>query len=67
MNLKNKRPVFVPREYQAEMEELSKAALMDLVWDLLAMRHGERNHGDIMSEFRQQAEIVLTHRNKGRR
>lgn len=65
MNLKNKRPVFVPREYQAEMEKLSKAALMDLVWDLLAARHGETNYEGIITEFKQQAEIVLMHRNQG--
>jgi hypothetical protein len=34
MNLKNQPPLFVPKIYRSEIERLSKAALMDMVWDL---------------------------------
>ena len=33
MNINAKRPVFVPRERWDEVEKMSKAALMDMVWD----------------------------------
>jgi len=34
MNLKNQPPIFVPAAYQDNIEKLSKAALMDIVWDM---------------------------------
>ena len=34
MNLKNQPPVFVPNQFRKEIEALSKATLMDMVWDL---------------------------------
>jgi len=32
MNLKNQPPILMPAEFVAEFEQLSKAALLDLVW-----------------------------------
>jgi hypothetical protein len=32
MNLKNQRPVLIPTTCQPEIESMSKAALMDMVW-----------------------------------
>ncbi len=67
MNLKNQRPVFVPLEYRREIEGLSKAALMDLVWDLATRCHGrEDDHGGVMIGLRQSAEIVLAHRRRAK-
>ena len=33
MHTRNQRPFFVPAQYCAEIEKMSKAALMDLAWD----------------------------------
>lgn len=68
MNLKNHPPVFVPEEYAAEVEKLSKAALMDMVWDFATQFSG----GDPLStstvdEFRSRREIVLNARDGARR
>ncbi len=42
MNLKNQPPVLVPEAYQPEIEKLSKAALMDLVWSFAARCAGSQ-------------------------
>lgn len=73
MNLKNQRPVFVPDEHRAEIEKLSKAALMDMVWDYAQQigaadalaEHGKALTGDYaatMAEFRKRREIILSYR-----
>jgi len=63
MNLKNQGPVLVPAEYRAEIEKLSKAALMDLAWDLATRCHGDEGDPQgVMIELRRTAEIVVTHR-----
>lgn len=61
MNLKNQPPVFIPFEFRAEIEKLSKAALMDMVWDY-AFQIGEERPDAAMEEFRRRREIVLAHR-----
>lgn len=63
MHLNAKPPVFIPDEYQAEIEKLSKAALMDMVWDY-ATQISETPLSDtmIMEEFRRRREIILHHR-----
>lgn len=67
MNLKNQRPVFVPEEHCAEIEKLSKAALMDMVWDYAAQIAGiEGDATATMAEFRRRREIVLTHRKQAK-
>ena|SRR5712692_1554741 len=69
MNLKNQPPIFVPIEYRAEIEKLSKAALMDMVWDY-AMQCGPGaelpNAEAVMIEFRQRREIILSHREQAK-
>lgn len=63
MHLKNKPPIFIPAAYCAEIEKLSKAALMDLVWDLCGQLCGEAENADLtIKQFRASAEIVLSHR-----
>jgi hypothetical protein len=67
MHLKNKPPVFVPPGYRAEIEKLSKAALMDMVWDY-AMQIGGAGSNDMdvaqatIEEFRKRREITLSYR-----
>jgi hypothetical protein len=67
MNLKNQPPIFIPREHWREIEQLSKAALMDMVWDY-AMQVGGAGENDAavqkatLEEFRRRREIVLEHR-----
>lgn len=64
MHLRNKPPIFVPREYRAEIEKLSKAALMDLAWDFVAASDVGEGDEAIMARLRERIEIVLTHRNQ---
>lgn len=68
MNLKNQRPVFVPDDYQDEMEKLSKAALMDMVWDyaMQVCSGGNQGVSVTMNEFRKRRDIILTHRNNAK-
>ena len=63
MNLKNKPPIFVPFEFRHEIEALSKAALMDMVWDYAAQHAETIDAPDaIMDEFRKRRDIVQMHR-----
>jgi hypothetical protein len=68
MHLRAKPPIFVPEQFRTEIESLSKAPLMDLVWDFAAMRAGagleQGVDGDdaTMKVLREQIEIVQTHR-----
>lgn len=66
MNLKNKPPVFVPAEFRGEIEKLSKAALMDMVWDYARQVCCAESLGDpdnaTMNELRERRDIILAHR-----
>lgn len=63
MNLKNQRPIFVPDEFCREIEGMTKAALMDLVWDFATTSvDGEVTATNVMNALRSRAEIVLSHR-----
>lgn len=62
MHLRAKPPVFVPDEHQAEIEKMSKAALMDMVWDYAMQIAGAADPTHIMAEFRARREIILLHR-----
>lgn len=64
MNLKNQPPVFVPHQYQAEIEKESKAALMDMVWDLATRCAGGDGlaHFRVMEEVRSTRDIILNYR-----
>jgi hypothetical protein len=62
MHMNAKRPVLVPKEYWAEIEKLSKAALMDIVWDYAQRCASAQNHEAIMDELRAETDIILTHR-----
>lgn len=66
MHRKAQPPAFVPHEHRAEIEKLSKAALMDMVWDYAMQLAGEGEDATdaIMREFRDRREIILTYRNR---
>ena len=66
MHLKNQPPMFVPFEYVEEVEKLSKAALMDMVWDYAEQRvcHGEGSQEETLEEFRERRNIIVGYRNK---
>ncbi len=68
MHLKNQPPVFVPDQYRAEIEKLSKAALMDMVWDFATRCSGGDSlaSNTIMDEVRQTAEIIANYRKQER-
>jgi len=63
MHLAAKPPVFVPAEYRNEIEKLSKAALMDMVWDYCVRTSGEDSGASgAIAEFRATREIILRYR-----
>lgn len=62
MHLNAKRPIFVPPVYWAEFDKLSKAALMDMVWDYANQTTGLAGPDFVMDEFRKRREIILIHR-----
>lgn len=62
MHLNAQRPIFVPEEFQAEIEKMSKAALMDLAWDFATSCSGHGDRSEIMDEFRLRRDIILLHR-----
>lgn len=64
MHLNNQPPVFVPDEYWDEISKLSKAALMDMVWDYAMQNCGGENQGVslTMDEIRKRREIILNYR-----
>lgn len=68
MNLKNQRPVFVPQVYQRDLEKFTKAALMDMVWDLAQRCAGATDDRprQIMEEVERTGEIVTTYRKQAR-
>lgn len=68
MHIKNARPVFVPAPYCAEIEKLSKAALMDMAWDMAKQLTPpgddgrEAPDGDVLGTFRHIADVVMNYR-----
>ena len=65
MHLRAQKPVLLPFQHWAEIEKLSKAALMDLAWSFATRCCGqycgreEDDDSDILSELRAEAEAVL--------
>lgn len=68
MHLNAQRPVFVPEQYCAEIEKMSKAALMDMVWDLATRCSGgdDLAHFKVMEEVRSTRDIILHYRKQAR-
>jgi len=66
MHLKNQPPVFVPLEFQDEVEKCSKAFLMDIVWDF-CMQLAEQMPDKAMTEFRQRRDVIGIHRFNARK
>lgn len=69
MNLKNQPPVYVPDEHRAEIEKLSKAALMDMVWDCAMQFAGISDYvfdtdGKAIGEFRARREVIMALRQR---
>lgn len=69
MHLKAKPPIFVPQQFRAEIESLSKAALMDLVWDFAESSTTTFSHTSacgrddaIMKTLRERIDVIQTHR-----
>lgn len=63
MHMKNKGPVLIPLRHIAEVEKLSKAALMDVVWSLAARCSQSADDAEsVMTEFRAEWEVVKQHR-----
>lgn len=64
MNLKNQPPVLIPQPFRAEIEQLSKAALMDMVWSFAGRCGPSEDRRDIMEIFRGERETVLIARKR---
>jgi hypothetical protein len=68
VHLKNKPPVFVPAQFQDELEKMSKAMLMDMVWDFAKQNTPadddghEASNEEVMETLRGQAEIIRAYR-----
>jgi len=64
VNIKNQGPIFVPDQHQKEIENLSKAALMDMVWDMATQLTGGDSlaNTDIMKQVRTTAEVIVRYR-----
>lgn len=63
MHLNAQPPIFVPDAHCREIEALSKAALMDIVWNLAAMCSDFCDDpAAVMAVFRKEAEVVLAQR-----
>ena len=68
MNLQNRPPIFVPSEFRAEIEALSKAALMDLVWDLASVCGiCADDPAEVAAKVREHMAVVLLHRTQAAR
>jgi hypothetical protein len=66
MHLNAKPPIFVPEGYRREIEQMSKAALMDLVWGFAtASTYSVDDHQEIMETLRRRRDIILEHRKLG--
>ena len=60
MHLRAQKPVLLPFQHWAEIEKLSKAALMDLAWSFATRCCSqEGDDSGILSELRAEAEAVL--------
>ena len=68
MHIQAQRPIFVPAQFRAEIEKLSKAALMDMVWDYATRSVGDEaaGHDPVMAEFRETREIILGYRKRAK-
>ena len=72
MNLKNQGPIFVPDQHRAEIEKLSKAALMDMVWDFAKQctpaddDGNEAGDAEIMGTLRAVADVINTYRKQAK-
>jgi len=66
MNLKNHPPIFVPLRFREEIEAMSKAALMDIVWDMAKQLTSPDDDGneapdsDVIGTVRHEIEVVTT-------
>ena len=68
MNLKNQPPVLVDPAYRSEVEELSKAALMDIAWSFAVRCCGvEGLPRQAMEEFRRERDAILAVRKSVKR
>jgi hypothetical protein len=60
MHLGNQRPVLVPESYWRELEALSKAALMDVVWSFAVRCCGQEDMPRrALDEFFKERDAVL--------
>jgi hypothetical protein len=64
MNLKNQPPIMVPPEYRVEIEKISKAALMDMVWDYAEM--SKKFPRSAIDQLREHRDMVLGYRKRDR-
>jgi hypothetical protein len=65
MGITKKPPVFVPAAYRSEIEKMSKAALMDMAWDLAAQCVESADDPEqVITKFRENRDIILSYRSQ---
>lgn len=65
MHLNAKPPVLVPYKHWAEIEKLSKAALMDMVWSLAGQTvESAEDESDVMARIREERATIERCRNQ---
>ena len=63
MDPNHQPPIFVPDQFRAEIEKLSKAALMDIAWNLAVQCSGEDcPRTTTIATFRTERDVTLGYR-----
>ena len=62
MHIKAQPPVLIPTNFVREIEQLSKAALMDMTFDYATRCAGSEEPALVMAEFRKTRDIILRYR-----
>lgn len=57
--LGTKRPIFVPKDIQPDLDGLSKAALMDIAWNLASVSNGISSDDTEATTDRLYGEVVI--------
>ncbi len=58
MHIHAKPPVMVPQDHWREIEKLSKAALMDMVWSFSVRCAGSEDAEAVIGEFRRERDAI---------
>ena len=69
MNLKNQPTVMMPEELMFDVERtwgMSKAAWIDVAWDLMQQTCGTDDHSQISAALKERADLILMYRKRAK-